>query len=229
MTLLYRALLLFIMTIHNAQAFEDGRWQLTISGHDRIEFGTEFLAGGLTLKWETVLDFTIQQNAFVSGTGTARLLPDIQIFSRPPNMFECKQVIGTFASRSGLSFSTPHLRYQAFPVSGKVENNAIQLNPYLEYPGNYYAILYECTTHKEQGSFWVERAPRVSRELSKRQDSTITVKDGSYRAQIKEVKSIDPGIEIKLPLIDGLKFELLQDYGLRSVEYRLEYLESQKQ
>lgn len=222
----FKVLFLLIITIQNAQASGDGRWQLNISGKDQIEFGTEHLAGGLVIRWNTVLEFTIRDGVYLSGTGTAQLNSDIQTFSRPEKIFECQQVIGTFASRSGLSFSTPHLRYQAFPLTGQLLGGVIQLNPYLEYPGNYYAVLYECKTEKEQGSFWIETAPRVSRELSKRQDSTVKFSNGVYSANIKEVKSIAPGMEIKLPLTDGLSFELLQDYGLRSLNYQLKKIGS---
>lgn len=224
MTLWFRALCLLIITIQNAQAADDGHWQLTISGVDRIEFGTEKLAGGLIVKWETVLDFTIKDGSFISGTGTAKLKPEIKVFSRPAEFLNCEQVIGTFANRSGLSFSTPHLRYRAFPVTGKLENKVIQLNPYLEYPGNYFAVLYKCSTQSELGEFWIERAPRVSRELSKRQDSNVDHKDGVFSASIKEVKSIAPGLEVRLPLTNGLSFNLQQDYGLRELSYRLAFL-----
>lgn len=120
-----------------------------------------------------------------------------------------------------MSFSTPHLRYKAFPVAGRMVGDTIQLKPFLEYPGNYYAVLYRCETADELGSFWIERAPRIARELSKRQNTITKFEDGIYQAEIKEVKSIPPGPDIEIQLIDGLKFSVTEQYGLRKLEYSL--------
>ncbi len=117
---LIKLLVFLIITIHQAYAIEDGRWQLTITGQDQLEYDTQMLAGGLNIGWESILEFSIKQGRFEQGTSTARLLPNMSAFSRPPEMFECAQVSDTFASRSGISFSTPHLRYKVFPLSGKV-------------------------------------------------------------------------------------------------------------
>ena len=217
-----KSLFFLILTIQLAHADIDGSWKLTISGQDQLEFGTEHMAGGLTLKWMSVLEFSIKDGLFDHGTGTARLLPEIITTSRPPDMFDCDQVTGTFASNSGQSFSTPHLRYQSFPMLGKVIDDSIRLNPHLDYPGNYYAVLYECKTDNALGSFWLEQSPRIARELSKRQNALLKTNDLTYSANIKEVKTIAPGPEIKLPLIDGLNFSLSQEYGLRKLEYRLQ-------
>ena len=222
MKLLYKSLILLIVSIQTIDADQNGRWLLTISGVDRLEFGTEQLAGGLTVPWETRLEFTIKNGAFNQGTGNARLLSDIATFSRPKDMFDCQQVTGVFASNSGQSFSTPHLRYQAFPMLGKVIGDKIQLMPYLEYPGNYYAVLYQCSTRDSLGSFWLERSPRIARELSKRQNAEVKQVGSEFSAHIKEVKSIPPGPDLVLPLVDGLELSLTQEYGLRTIEYSLQ-------
>ncbi|MCP4076336.1 MAG: hypothetical protein GY744_09145 [Gammaproteobacteria bacterium] len=214
-------LILLIVSIPPVQAVENGRWKLTITGFDKIEFGTEKLAGGLNIHWQTELEFKIDDNRFIQGTGVARLLDDITTFSRPAEMFNCELVNGTFASRTGMSFSMPHLRYKAFPLAGKVMHDSVQLKPFLEYPGNYYAVLYQCETTNELGSFWVERSPRVARELSKRQNVMTKFEQGAYQANIKEVISISPGPQIEIPLIDGLSFSLSEQYGLRKLEYSL--------
>ncbi len=218
---LFGLLILLIVSILPAHANENGRWKLTITGFDKIEFGTEKLAGGLNIHWQTTLEFKIEDNRFIQGTGVARLVDEITTFSRPAEMFNCELVNGTFASRTGMSFSMPHLRYKAFPVAGKVIEGSIQLNPFLEYPGNYYAVLYKCETTNELGSFWIERSPRVARELSKRQNAITKFEDGTYQANIKEVNGISPGPQLKLPLIDGLSFDLSEQYGLRRLEYSL--------
>ncbi len=221
MPLALRLLILLIVTMQPVHAQVDGRWKLTIEGSDRLEFGTENLAGGLIIPWLSELEFTIKNGVFNQGTGSARLLPDIRAYSRPEEMFECEKVKGIFASNSGQSFSTPHLRYKAFPMLGKVIDGRVQLLPYLEYPGNYYAVLYRCSTSDTRGSFWLERAPRVARELSRRQNAEEEVSDSLYTVKVKEVKTVPPGPDIDLPLIDGLNFTLVEEYGLRKLEYTL--------
>jgi len=210
-----------ILGIPHSFAQTDGRWRLTISGQDQIEFGTEHLAGGLHINWQTDLEFSISQGQFTQGTGSAKLDPEVTTFSRPEDMFDCHQVIGSFVSSSGISFSTPHLRFQAFPMTGKVINGKVQLNPFLEYPGNYYAVLYECQTQDSLGSFWLENSPRIARELSKRQDAMLKSDDKTYQASIKQVKNIAPGPEIIIPLQDGYELSLTQEYGLRKLHYQL--------
>jgi hypothetical protein len=218
-----RVLLLLILIIQPAHANSiDGRWQLTIAGRDQLEFGTEKLAGGVRLGWSILLDFTIRDGLFTQGSGTARLLPDITPVSRPEGMFDCQLDSGIFASSSGQSFATPHLRYQAFPMLGRVSETNITLQPHLEYPGNYYAILYRCKTTSVAGEFWLENSPRVARELGKQQNATISAGDQGYSAQIKEVKNIAPGPDLTLPIIDGLSFTISQEYGLRELNYHLE-------
>lgn len=207
--------------MQSAYAEVDGRWQLIISGTDQLEFGTEFLAGGLSIPWETVMEFNVKNSVFDKGTGTARLLPDITTYSRPEAMFDCQQEAGIFASNSGQSFSTPHLRYQAFPMLGEVKQGTVVLKPFLEYPGNYYAVLYECSTEDELGAIWLERSPRIARELGKRQNPQFKVDNDTYSVNIKEVKNIPPGPELSLPLVDGYEFKLTEDYGARKLNYRL--------
>ncbi|MBT3204120.1 MAG: hypothetical protein HOM14_11900 [Gammaproteobacteria bacterium] len=221
MQTLFCLLILLIVSILPVQADENGRWKLTISGTDKIEFGTEKLAGGLNVQWKTVLEFKVENNRFLLGTGTAELVEEITTFSRPANMFDCQLVNGIFANRTGMSFSMPHLRYKAFPVAGKLLGKNIQLKPFLDYPGNYFAVLYRCETTNELGSFWLERSPRIAREMSKRQDTTTRFEAGIYQANIKEVKSIAPGPQLELPLIDGLSFSMSELYGLRLLEYSL--------
>lgn len=227
MKLVIRALIFPILTIQIVHADIDGSWKLTISGQDQLEFGTEHMAGGLKIQWQSELEFTIRHGRFFQGTGTAQLLPEIIMTSRPQDMFECNQVQGTFASNSGQSFSTPHLRYQAFPMLGKVIGQSIRLNPHLDYPGNYYAVLYECKTDNSLGSSWLEQSPRIARELSKRQNALVKVSESTYSAHIKEVKTIAPGPEMLFPLVDGLSFSVTQEYGLRRLDYRLQRISSQ--
>jgi hypothetical protein len=226
MQVILKSLFFLILSIQIVHADINGRWKLTISGEDYLEFGTENLAGGLVINWLSNLEFTIRHGLFVQGTGTARLLPGIVGTSRPEDMFDCAQVSGTFANNSGQSFSTPHLRYRSFPMLGKVVDDSIRLNPHLEYPGNYYAVLYECKTRNSLGSFWLEQSPRIARELSKRQNALVDVTEAVYSANIKEVKTIAPGPEMEMPLVDGLSFSVTQEYGLRKLEYRLKKISS---
>lgn len=231
MSQLIRSLVLLILIIQQAHAAAlddglDGRWQLTIRGHDQLEFGTEHLAGGVLIDWISVLDFTIENGQFLVGSGTAQLLPGMTAVSRPAEVFECEQENGIFASNSGQSFSTPHLRYSAFPMVGRVRNNKVQLMPHLEYPGNYYALLYKCVTEDSLGSFWLDNSPRYARELSKRQNASMSTGDSRFSARIKEVKNIPPGPELILPLVDGLEFSLTQEHGMRKLDYSLRRISS---
>jgi hypothetical protein len=74
---LNRLLVFLIITIHQAYAIEDGRWQLTITGQDQLEYGTQMLAGSLNIGWESILEFSIKQGRFEQGASTARLLPNM--------------------------------------------------------------------------------------------------------------------------------------------------------
>ncbi len=217
----FQYLIFFILSIQHAYADMDGRWQLIITGSDQLEYGTEFLAGGVTIPWQTILEFNIKNSRFDKGTGTARLLPDMTTHSRPEGMFDCQQEPGIFASNSGQSFTMPHLRYQAFPMLGEVKERNILLKPYLDYPGNYFAVLYECSTNDGRGSVWIERSPRIARELGKRQNSQSVIKDGIYSVNIKEVKNIPPGPELSFPLEDGYELMLTDEYGARKLHYHL--------
>jgi hypothetical protein len=58
--------------------------------------------------------------------------------------------------------------------------------------------------------------------LSKRQDALIKSESGSFQASIKEIRNIEPGPEVNLPLIDKLEFTLKENYGLRTLTYRLD-------
>jgi hypothetical protein len=217
-----KLLILLMLTIQPVYAGVDGRWKLLISGHDQLEFGSRFLAGGLTLGWQSILDFSIRDGRFEIGTASARLMPNVDAFSNPPAVFDCSQVSGIFANRSGNSFSTPHLRYQAFPLAGRVIDGKVELTPFLEYPGNYYAIMYQCETSDERGANWAEMAPRIGLELGRRQNAQIDVDEGRYTAKIKQVKVIAPGPRLELPLIDGFELAVEENYGARKLRYQLQ-------
>lgn len=82
-------LILLIVSIPSAQAVENARWILTISGVDKLEFGTEKLAGGLHIEWQTMLEFSIQDGQFKMGTGKVEFVGDITGSSRPEDIFNC--------------------------------------------------------------------------------------------------------------------------------------------
>jgi hypothetical protein len=223
-----KVLYLLILTISSAYGdinnAIDGRWRLTITGEDRLEFGTQFLAGGLIMRWRSMLDFSIQDAQFNIGTGTAQLLAEVDSHSRPEDRFNCEVTSGTFVSKNGQTFTTPHLRYQSFPMQGRVIEGEILLNPFLEFPGNYYAVLYECSTRDELGDVWTNSAPRVAQELGKRQSSQVVQQGDEYVVKIKEVKNILPGPELKMPLKGDLAFTISEDHGARVLEFRLQRL-----
>jgi len=214
-------LLIFLPAFASIAQNIDGQWQLKITGKDQLEYGTQKLAGGLLMSWQTVIDFEIQQGQFLQGSGKTNLLPEILPFSRPDNMFQCKSIAGVYATRSGRSVEMPRLRYQGFPVAGEVVQNKVRLVPYIEYPGNHYAVMYQCETSDGLGEFWQDSAPRIATELSKRQNAISTFNGQVYSVKVKEVKNLPPGVELTIPLQSGWQIELNREYGARQVEYQL--------
>lgn len=221
MRIIILALIFFPVAVQAALS-EDGIWELLINGEDRLEFGTEFLAGGVQIHWRSNLRFEIRQGQFVRGSGTAELNSEVEPFSRPSGRFDCALQQGVFASKNGISFKMPHLRYRSFPVSGTVSGSTIELQPDFDYPGNYYAILYACETLDESGVFWLQSGERFARELGKRQSSITQVDQELFKVSVKEVKPIEPGETLSVPLQNGLQFDFSSEAEGRQLKYHLQ-------
>lgn len=205
----------------------DGEWELRINGKDNLEFGTQFLAGGLTVKWTVSLLFRVKDGQYILGTGIAKLNSNVEPFSRPEKLFECDNIPGTYVSRNGQIFKTPHLRYLSFPVSGQVQlkkpnsPTMMKLVHGMEYPGNYYGVLFECKTKNDLGENWLVQSPRVSKEKASRQSIDTHEADGFYVAKIKQVKAVAPGPELMIPMIDQWQMTFSDSFGESSYHYQL--------
>lgn len=223
--LLIVSLFLFVNSV--SADVNDGNWELRISGKDNLEFGSEFLAGGLTVNWTTSIIFKIVDGHFFSGTGIANLDKSAVPYSRPEGIFTCNKISGTYVSKNGQIFETPHLRYVSFPVTGQVQlkqkesPHMIKLKHGMDYPGNYYGMLFECNTENDLGKIWLERSPRVSKEKASRQSIEINKIDKMYSAKIKQVKSVSPGAEIMIPLIDQWQMSFSDSFDESHVKYQL--------
>ena len=219
-------LLLLLSAVASADSI-DGEWELRINGKDNLEFGTQFLAGGLTVNWSTTLSFQVTNGQFMMGSGIAKLDSNVESFSRPENLFECNNIYGTYVSGNGHIFKTPHLRYISFPVSGqtqlKQKNSPIMMKLVhgMEYPGNYYGVLFECKTQDSLGKTWLERSPRVSKEKASRQSIDTKKIDDFYVAKVKQVKAVAPGPELMIPMIDQWQMTLSDSFGQSIFHYRL--------
>lgn len=217
---------LFLMGSSHADSI-DGDWALSIKGKDNLEFGTQFLAGGLILNWTTTLLFSIKDGQFVLGTGLAELSSNITSFSRPENLIKCKTSSGTYVSQNGQIFKTPHLRYIRFPVSGQAQlkkmNSPIMMKLVhgMEYPGNYYGVLFECKTKDGLGQAWLDQGPKVSKEKASRQSIETQIVNGFYIAKVKQVKAVAPGPELIIPMINHWQMTLSDSFGESTLQYQL--------
>lgn len=225
--------LLFVIPIFSSASGSEnkslnGDWELKITGQDKLEFGTQFLSSGVIVNWQVNLLFSIENEQFKTGTAFAELDKEIQQFSLPEKTFTCQKEEGSYVSKSGQIFQTPHLRYKRFPITAVVKPliNGIQnifIQHGMDYPGNYYGLLFECKTEHDFGKNWLQQGPRNSKERGSRQSIHTSFDGQSYKVKIKQVKEIAPGSKLEIPLINHwsmiqnstfddtkLKFELLK-------------------
>ena len=204
-----------------AAADIDGRWRLTITGHNTYLFGEPQLGAGLRMPWEVVVGFRIRDGAFELGNGRARVAGEAVSLSHPPGWLDCRPVDGTYLDSSLTLHETPRIRFAAFPVAGEVDGQAVTLRPGYRPPGNYLAVTYECETQDPRAGNWFTFAERGKQVLGKRQDAERRV-DGDHRhARVREVVVLPPEESLTLPLIDGWQFTLGSADDDRWVSYRL--------
>ena len=203
----------------------DGRWRLSIEGHQAFVFGEAFLGGGVRMRWEAVIEFRVRQGQYESGSGRARWLEPAEPISRPEGWFDCRQVEGSYLDSNLRLHETPRVRFAAFPVAGAVSNGRVTLDPGYEPPGNYLAVTYGCETDEPAADNWFGFAERGKQVLGKRQD-VETQHDGDRRsARIREVASLPPEGALDLPLRDGWAFSQGSDDSDRAVRFMLRRLE----
>jgi hypothetical protein len=200
----------------------DGRWRLTISGHMTFVYGDRILAGGLRIRWETVIDFSVGDGQYRLGQGRSRWMPPAESYSKPPGWFRCELTDGTYLDRSLSLQDTPWVRYQAFPVAGAVDDGQIVLRADLDATGNYLALTYRCESRNPAAEDWFAFASRGRQEQGRRQDAVRQV-EGDYRSvQIREVGPLPPAGTLTMPLRAGWFLTIGGDDELDAVTYRLE-------
>jgi hypothetical protein len=121
-------------------------------------------------------------------------------------MFRCESIQGSYLDRGLHEVTTPHIRYEGFPVAGKLVGKQLTLLPDVEYIGNFIAMMYECQTDNTLGSVWLERGRLSSMERGKRQDAKANTNSKHYSVKIKELQFMEPRGTYEIPLLDGLKF-----------------------
>lgn len=216
------ALLLLVVAGTAAFAAEtDGRWRLTIDGHNTYLFGESQLGGGVRIPWQVVVEFRVRDAQFELGTASARLRGDAKPLSHPPQWFDCRQVRGTYLDSSLSLHETPRIRFAAFPVAGQVDGGEVTLRPGYEPPGNYLAVTYECVAVDGRASEWFALAERGKQVMGKRQDAEKKIRDGSLSARVREVVALPPEGSLGLPLVDGWQFSLGSPDDDSWVRYRL--------
>ncbi|MCW8963517.1 MAG: hypothetical protein OQL16_06935 [Gammaproteobacteria bacterium] len=185
----------------------NGEWQLTIKGSNLFFYGTRMLTAGLKQDWEVTIIFHVRNQQFDIGSGKARLIGKPVPYSHPQGMFDCKSTEGVYLDRGLHEVTTPHIRYEGFPVAGQIAAGQVSLKPDVEYIGNFIAMMYECQTDNTLGDVWLERGRLSSIERAKRQDAKQSSDEKHYSVKVKELQFMEPRGAIEMPLVDGLRFK----------------------
>lgn len=215
-------LLVWVFSQYAMSADSDGRWRLTINGHNTYYYGEPQLGGGLRVPWEVVIRFRIEDAMFTTGSGSAQMTGQPLALSHPPGWVHCEQVQGSYLDSSLTLHETPRVRFSAFPVAGELVDNEIVLRPGYRPPGNYLAVTYECVLHDSRASHWFALAERGKQVLGKRQDAEKRVEGERLSARVREVVVLPPETGLTLPLRDGWHFVRGSEEDGRQVEYRLQ-------
>lgn len=217
-----RAAIVLFLSWQTAVAAEvDGRWILTITGHNTYLYGEPTLGGGLRMPWEVAIRFQVRDGIYLTGSGRAWLDGDAIAFAQPPGWAECRAVSGSYLDSSLNMHETPRIRFAVFPVAGEIDQGEVVLQPGYTPPGNYLAVTYECATDDLRAIEWFDRAERGKQVMGKRQDAEKRI-DGERRyVRVREVIPLPPEVSLALPLIDGWHFALGAPDDARWTEYRL--------
>lgn len=206
----------------------DGRWRLTITGHNTYLYGEPQLGGGLQIPWEIVINFQIRGGNYELGNGRARLSGEAVRLSHPPGWVDCKKVSGTYLDRSLTMHNTPRIRFPVFPVAGAVDSEGhIELRPAYQPPGNYLAVTYECETEGVRASEWFGRAERGKQVMGKRQDAEKRVEGERRHVRVREVVGLPPDGGLTLSLVDGWQFTRGSADDAQWISYRLDRVKTQ--
>lgn len=218
---LVSSLLVLVLVLEAVAADTDGRWRLTITGHNTYCYGEPQVGGGLRLPWETVIGFRIDAGAFELGNGRARISGPTANVSHPPGWVQCEQVQGSYLDSSLMLHETPCIRFAAFPVAGEVVDGRVVLRPGYRPPGNYLAPTYECMLRDSRAGHWFALAERSKQVLGKRQDAEKQIDGERLTARVREVVVLPPEASLTLPLKAGWQFTDGLPDDDRHVVYRL--------
>jgi Zn-finger nucleic acid-binding protein len=202
----------------------DGEWQLSITGTSLFFYGTRMLTAGLQQDWEVMITFQVSNQQFDVGSGKARLIGKARPYSNPEKMFQCQSIEGVYLDRGLHEVTTPHIRYEGFPVAGQIAAGQVSLQPDVQYIGNFIAMMYECQTDDIMGDVWLERGRLSSIERAKRQDAKQTRDTDHYQVRIKELQFMDPRGKIEIPLVDGLRIRQQDQASFAEKTYSLKYV-----
>lgn len=218
---LFLCLTFILPNTGHARPTNDGEWHLTISGSNLFFFGTRMLTAGLHQDWTIDIEFHIKNGQFDIASGTGMLVGKPTPYSKPEKMFQCAITEGTYLDRGLNIVSTPHMRYEGFPVAGKVVDEQILLEPGVEYIGNFIAMMYECSTTNTLADVWLERGRLSAQERAKRLGYVIRKENKTTSVKVKEVQAMEPRGTIQLPLKDGYQFKLTDQASMSTVNYSL--------
>ena len=216
-----RGVLCALLFIAAGAAAEDGDWRLKISGSNLFFYGTSRLTAGVRQDWEVDITFSVRGGGFEVGSGAGRLAGEPTPYSKPEGMFECAAVTGGYLDRGLNIVATPRMRYEGFPVAGRVVGGYVELRPGVEYIGNFIAMMYECGTDDKLADIWLERGERSALERAKRLGASPRREDGRAIVNVKEVQPIAPRGVIELPLVDGYRFRLHDQSAMSEATYML--------
>lgn len=203
----------------------DGTWLLAIEGHNSYSYGDPGFAGGIRVPWSVEIRFLVADGQYRAGSGTARWSDRVEPFSQPEGWFECRLVDSTYLDRSLALHHTPHLRLQAFPVTGEVDGELVRLQPGYGAPGNYLALAYQCSADQVTAPQWFGRAERGRQVFGKRQDAERLGDGERPRVKVREVMGVPPEGRLELPLRDGWRFAVGGPDDAQSASYRLRRLD----
>lgn len=203
----------------------DGTWLLGIEGHNSYSYGDPGFAGGIRVPWSVEIRFVVADGQYRAGSGSARWSERVESFSQPEGWFDCRLVDSTYLDRSLALHRTPHLRLQAFPVTGEVDGGVVRLQPGYGAPGNYLALAYECSADPVTAPQWFGRAERGRQVFGKRQDAERLGDGERPRVKVREVMGVPPEARLELPLLDGWRFSVGTPDDAQSASYRLRRLE----
>lgn len=115
-------------------------WRVTWVGWDTLYFGDKTLAGGIKTYWQVRVDFTIEDDKYKEGHGTARF-QKFEPHSHPPGVYDCEPMKGWAHDAQGNKHPVPYIDVRKFNVPGWCTSASATLQLPKE---NWYLVDYYC-------------------------------------------------------------------------------------